>query len=58
MKRSLGGQRDLDDAYRGERWTSMGASLSPSGAFSGNEEERLLRENRALKVGFRLNVEP
>jgi hypothetical protein len=36
---------------------SMGASLFPSGAFSGNEGEYFLRENRVLKAGYRLNVE-
>ena len=34
-----GGRCELDDADRGERWTSMGASLFPSVAFSGNEGE-------------------
>ncbi len=34
-----GGRRELDDAILGERWTSKGSALFPSGALSGHEEE-------------------
>jgi hypothetical protein len=57
VKGSLGGQRELDDAVRGERWTSEGSSVFLSGALSGNEGEQVLREKRALKVDYRLNVD-
>ena len=39
VERSLGGRRELHDATRGERRTSEGSSLVPSGALSGNEGE-------------------
>jgi len=36
---SLGMRRELHDATRGERWTSEGSSMFPSGALGGNEGE-------------------
>ena len=54
----MGGRRELDYAVRGERRTSKGSSLFPSAAFGGNEGEEVLRGNRSLKTGYRLNVEP
>ena len=39
VERSLGGRRELNDAARGERWTSEGSSLLPSGALKEKEGE-------------------
>ncbi len=36
---SLGRRGELDDAVRGERWTSEGSSNYLSGAFGGHEGE-------------------
>ena len=55
--RTFGGRRELEDAVRGERWTYKGSSLFPSGVFDGNEWEKVVIGNRALKVGYQLNVE-
>ena len=39
VKGSLGGRCELDLAIRGERWTSEGSSVFPSGALICNEGE-------------------
>ena len=57
MERSLRGRRELHDATCGERRKSEGSSLFPNGPLGGNEGEWVLRGNRALKAGYRHNVE-
>ena len=52
------GRREPDDADRGDRWTSKGSWMFPSGAFTANDGDYVLRGNRGLKTGYRLNIEP
>ena len=58
MEWSLRGGRELQDAVRGERRTSVGSPLCPSGAFSGDEIEEVLGGNRVFHAGYRHYDEP
>ncbi len=58
VERSLGGRRELHDATRGARWISEGSSIFPNRAVSDNKGENVFIGSRALKTGYRHNVEP
>ena len=45
---SLRGRCELHDAYRGERWASVGSPLRPCGALSGDESEEVMGGDRVI----------